>query len=108
MACTHCSHPRDAHTAVGCKATVGDGGFCPCTEPPAKRTLAEWSKDWPYRVTPWHPGRTGLPPLDAPSRVYVTPDTLNAPAGVRAEAFALADVVVSSVTAGSIWFTARD
>jgi hypothetical protein len=58
-------------------------------------TLTEWAERWPYRVT------------QHPSGAHVTPDTLDAPAGHRAAAFHLSDVVVSSVTAGSMWFSPR-
>jgi hypothetical protein len=108
MACTHCNHANSDHTAAGCKATVGDGGFCPCVEPPTPRTLAQWADDWPYLVRPWAPGCSYPPQIDpATAAIFVTPDSDNAAPGVRAEAFWLSDVLVSAVSGGSIWFRRR-
>ena len=61
-----------------------------------RRTLAQWSQDWPYRVRPF-PASDGV--------MHVTPDTCDAAPGLRAEAWYLSDAIVSSVQGGSIWFT---
>ena len=60
--------------------------------PAPRLTLAQWADRWPYRVTAHSSG------------LYVTPDTIDAPPGVRAAAFALCDALVTSVSGGSIWF----